>query len=1070
MKLDVCWSVSLEAPPAAPPLVVGDVVVVPTQMMLPGPLPVTLRAFALADGAPRWERRIAQAMVGGMVRSPEGCALVGTVATDLLAGEGALLAIDPDGETCWRWAPGVRRVSAPAVAGDVACVTVDAEALVTIDLRSGEEHQRVLLDVSLAVAAPCVYEGVAYVPCRGPHLVAVDLRAGEVRWRFDAAELPGAWFNQTPVVVDDRLFAVTSTGAAVALRCADGDLIWQADVGPLGKPLGAPATDDTRLYVGARDGVHALGLDDAREMWAFPTSRRVRAAPVVCEGVVYAASHDHHLYALDADDGHELGRYEATRRIELPPVLVPWTAALDVVVADRGGALAALARPRPPADYLAQGRWLDAAAAYVLREQLAEAAALLEAHDAPRKAAELWERSGEHARAAAQYQVAGAWHLAAAQWAALDRPLAQAEALERHAHALAARGTPRPALARAWARAAQCFEDAGEATRATVCRHERARCLRLPIVELAVAEESDLVLNSWSRVRFTVRNAGYGPARQLIIRAIDDAFEGQVAQTVQFQTLRAGQSRTELLDVRPLACGDSVPLRLEVTYKDRTNQPHIQERTLYLPVARTGWDTIEGGAMPSRASYERGLAQLRRRLPPEELEDFEVYKFRLLDTYEQEKFGSTPALRAERARAIAELNALALTYLGRSFLDLCMAVDQWLTAQFRARGAGFEPDLDAFRLPGEGNSIEPLTSSGGDGPVEAVAAFADMEVRVLPRRASGYPVDVELRDTDQDLIQTFERGYLPGGLGDWSPSGDPQADGRHLFAALTADRPVLRAWSEARGQAPRRRIRLCIDADAPELHALPWELLHDGDTFVAMGAQTPFSRFLPAARPGERAGDVRPVRVLAAISDPRDLEVYDLPRLDVTLERRHLSQVFDALPSAAFALEVMEPPVTLEALERHLRAGYDVVHYVGHGYVGRGGGTGDRGRLLLQDDTGAVQPVGERRLRTLLSHLDAPPSLMFLAACQTATRATSDAFLGIGPALVRAGVPAVVAMQAQISTVAARKLSTVFYARLAKHGVVDLAINEARATLLTSGCPEATVPVLFMRLKDGTLW
>jgi hypothetical protein len=36
--------------------------------------------------------------------------------------------------------------------------------------------------------------------------------------------------------------------------------------------------------------------------------------------------------------------------------------------------------------------------------------------------------------------------------------------------------------------------------------------------------------------------------------------------------------------------------------------------------------------------------------------------------------------------------------------------------------------------------------------------------------------------------------------------------------------------------------------------------------------------------------------------------------------------------------------------------------------------------------------------------------------------------------------------------------------------MIDLAVNQARSTLLTIGRPDAAVPVLFMRLKDGLLW
>jgi len=52
----------------------------------------------------------------------------------------------------------------------------------------------------------------------------------------------------------------------------------------------------------------------------------------------------------------------------------------------------------------------------------------------------------------------------------------------------------------------------------------------------------------------------------------------------------------------------------------------------------------------------------------------------------------------------------------------------------------------------------------------------------------------------------------------------------------------------------------------------------------------------------------------------------------------------------------------------------------------------------------------------------------------------------------------------------ARKFGASFYQRLLEHGRVDLAVNEARSTLLVAGRLDAAVPVLFMRLKSGRLW
>ena len=58
-----------------------------------------------------------------------------------------------------------------------------------------------------------------------------------------------------------------------------------------------------------------------------------------------------------------------------------------------------------------------------------------------------------------------------------------------------------------------------------------------------------IILDAWSRLQFIVHNEGYGSARNLIIRARGDQFEGQVAATRQILTLRAGRGRTDWLDV-----------------------------------------------------------------------------------------------------------------------------------------------------------------------------------------------------------------------------------------------------------------------------------------------------------------------------------------------------------------------------------------------------------------------------------------------------------------------------------------------------------------------------------------
>ncbi len=341
----------------------------------------------------------------------------------------------------------------------------------------------------------------------------------------------------------------------------------------------------------------------------------------------------------------------------------------------------------------------------------------------------------------------------------------------------------------------------------------------------------------------------------------------------------------------------------------------------------------------------------------------------------------------------------------------------------------------------------------------------DLELRIFPRQDAGYPVEITL-----GRHQVFPRGYLAADVAEWTSSGDPAADGLALRELLLADAAVREAWIEARGQAQQRRIRLWIDAGAAELHALPWELLQDEGKVLSASADTPFSRFLPVKLPWRGALEGRVIRVLAAIANPDDLEAaYGLPALDVTQERATLDAVASSAGADGYTLDVtyLEPPITLERLEAALRAGCTVLHFVGHGaYNARR----EQAVLYLQDDAGHATPVTDDALVSMLARQDTRPQLVFLAACQSAVRSTADAFLGLGPKLVAVGVPAVVAMQDFISIESARKLNSVFYGRLAQHGQVDRALNEARSTLLTAGRPDAAVPVLLTRLESGQLW
>ena len=137
------WTAALDAPPAGPPLAAGDLLLVPTQPAGPAAAPSALHAFDLHAGRPRWSKTFPHALVSGL-QTCQVCktwqVLVALSSANLLHGQGALLALDANGDERWRWSPGARRVSAPAlVCSDDSsrssiCFTADAHTLVILDL------------------------------------------------------------------------------------------------------------------------------------------------------------------------------------------------------------------------------------------------------------------------------------------------------------------------------------------------------------------------------------------------------------------------------------------------------------------------------------------------------------------------------------------------------------------------------------------------------------------------------------------------------------------------------------------------------------------------------------------------------------------------------------------------------------------------------------------------------------------------------------------------------------------------------------------------------------------------
>jgi hypothetical protein len=304
-------------------------------------------------------------------------------------------------------------------------------------------------------------------------------------------------------------------------------------------------------------------------------------------------------------------------------------------------------------------------------------------------------------------------------------------------------------------------------------------------------------------------------------------------------------------------------------------------------------------------------------------------------------------------------------------------------------------------------------------------------------------------------------------------TGGPEAEqlvqdfGQQLFQALFSGevRTVYDRSRQAMHDAGQG-LRLKLRVNAPELSTVPWEYLYDPRSaeFIALSRYTPIVLYveLPV---GETPLAVKPpLRILGLVASPSDA-----PALDVDREKARLEQAIASLDSAGkVELTWLEGSTWRDLQEAMQRGPWHVFHFIGHA---TSAGTDGAGALLLTDEDGRAAPLGAQDLGRLLAD-QRTLRLAVLNACEGARPGSQGAFSSVAAALVRRGVPAVVAMQYAISDRAALEFTGSFYGALAANLPIDAAVSEARKAidLALPGSVEWGTPVLFMRTPDGILW
>jgi hypothetical protein len=269
-------------------------------------------------------------------------------------------------------------------------------------------------------------------------------------------------------------------------------------------------------------------------------------------------------------------------------------------------------------------------------------------------------------------------------------------------------------------------------------------------------------------------------------------------------------------------------------------------------------------------------------------------------------------------------------------------------------------------------------------------------------------------------------------------------------------------------------LRLRVRAPA-ELAGFPWE-------FASFPRQAPGTHepllvdrrislvryealAVPLGRANDHKGTAR-YRVVYATASPEPFNLY--PPLPALTQERGAVRVALSQPGIDLVTlpnsDDLAEGVTPEQLSTALGEATHVLHFSGHGeFAGKGGGS-----IVLANKANSAVCLPAEKLGEMLRGLGV--RLVVLGACHTADRDARNPWGSVAGALLRAGVPAVVAMQDSVQDKLTAAFCAAFYKAVVAGRLVDEAVSNARIAMrraaLGSGSPDVrdwASPVLYLR-------
>ena len=291
--------------------------------------------------------------------------------------------------------------------------------------------------------------------------------------------------------------------------------------------------------------------------------------------------------------------------------------------------------------------------------------------------------------------------------------------------------------------------------------------------------------------------------------------------------------------------------------------------------------------------------------------------------------------------------------------------------------------------------------------------------------------------------------------------------GREMYQELFKD--TLRdSWNCAQGIAHNRGeiLQLRLGVKNRRLSSLPWEVLHAGDRPLATGTDVVFSRYQPNTclpKSTRILTSEQPLKILMAIAAPTDKDSLQLEKEFEALQQ----ELEKNSGETQIHLDILRQPGR-EQLTQALEQGqYQVFHYAGHSNWGNFGGE----ICLVSNKTGLTETLSGQDLAGLL--VNNGIQMAVFNSCRGAynhiVNPTDEGVeLNLAEALVKRGIPAVLAMAERIPDEVALILTRLFYRNLNQGYSIDLSLSRARQGLISAyGSHQLywALPILYLHEK-----